>query len=376
MKLLLAPDSFKGSLSSPAACQALERGAKRVFPQATIISVPLADGGEGTLDALLRGGGESYSTKVFNPLGQEIATRWGVLSDGRAVIEMAQASGLTLVPENKRDALRASTFGTGQLLKAALEKGCREVLIGVGGSATSDGGAGALCALGAKFLDSSGNELSPGGAALNELAEIDLSSLDMRLRDTKITVLCDVANPLFGENGAAFVYAPQKGASLEDVELLEAGLRRLAKIADKTLGKDASTQLGAGAAGGLAFGLMAFCCAQLKPGIEVVLEAADFDEKLRDADLVLTGEGALDEQTLSGKTIAGVCKAARKRNVPVVAFGGKVALSGEQLSTLGLRSAFAIANAPMPLEECIERADELLADAAERVLRLWITPEQ
>jgi glycerate kinase len=351
----------------------MQRGATRVLADAEYIVVPLADGGEGTLDALLRGaGGEKHFAEVLDPLGRKVHVAWGVLGDGRAVIEMAQASGLTLVAEDERDALRASSIGTGQLIKAALDRGCKEILIGIGGSATTDGGIGALSALGAKFLDSKSEVLPPGGAALNDLASIDLSALDARLQSTRITVLCDVTNPLFGENGAAHVYGPQKGASPGDIKVLDSGLRRLAEVAAQTLDADKSTQPGAGAAGGIGFGLLAFTPAELKPGIEVVLTAARFEEKLQYADLVLTGEGALDAQTLSGKAIAGVCNAAKKQGVPVIAFGGKVALSGPEQSTLGLLSAFSIADAPLSLQECITRADELLANAVERVLRIWL----
>ena len=369
--ILFAPDSFKGSLTATQAAAAMQRGAAQVFPDADCVFVPLADGGEGTLDALLNcANGERKTARVCDPLGKEIEADWGVLPARRAVIEMAQASGLTLVPEKSRDALRASSFGTGQLIRAALDFGCEEILIGLGGSATTDGGSGALSALGAKFLDARGEVLPPGGAALNELHAIDLSDFDPCIGSTPITVLSDVTNPLFGESGAAFIYAPQKGASPEDVKILDSGLQKLAQVAAQTFAEAGSTP-GAGAAGGMGFGLMAFCNAQLKSGIEVVLEVARFDEKLRSADLVLTGEGALDLQTLSGKTVAGVCLAARKRGVPVVAFGGKVSLSGAELDALGLLSAFPIADAPLALQECILRADELLANAVERALRLW-----
>jgi len=351
----------------------MQRGAMRVLPNADFIFVPLADGGEGTVAAILQSsGGRKISTPVQNPFGEIVQAQWGVLPDNRAIIEMAQASGLTLTPENERDALRASSFGTGQLIHAALDFGCTEILIGIGGSATTDGGTGALSALRARFLNARGEVLPPGGAALNELHSIDLSRLDARLQSTPITVLCDVTNPLFGENGAAFVYAPQKGASSSDVKILDSGLQKLAQITSQTLGEDWSTQPGAGAAGGMGFGLLAFLKAQLKSGIDVVLETAQFSEKLESADLILTGEGAIDAQTLAGKTIAGVCREAKKHNVPVIAFGGKVSLSGSEQSTLGLLAAFPIADAPMSLDECIARADELLADAVERVLRVWL----
>jgi glycerate kinase len=382
-KILLAPDSFKGSLSASAACDAMQRGALRAAQACGVDEstlhlelVPLADGGEGTLEAFVRGaGGREFSTRVRDPLGCEVAARWGVLDSGIAVVEMAEASGLTLIEKSQRDALRASSFGTGQLIKAALDFGCEEILIGIGGSATTDGGAGALSALGARFLEATGKVLAPGGAALNGLHSIDLSNLDERLKSSRFTALCDVTNPLFGENGAAFIYAPQKGASEEDVKVLDSGLRRLAAVAAQTLGQDGSSRPGAGAAGGVGFGLMMFLNAHFKSGIEVVLQAARFEEKLQGADLVLTGEGALDAQTLSGKAVAGMCRSAQKQKVPVIALGGKVSLSSDDQSTLGLLSAFPLPDAPMSLEECITRADELLENVTERVMCVWFSAQ-
>ncbi len=371
-RILLAPDSFKGSLSALEVCAALEAGARQALPDAQFVAVPLADGGEGTLDALLRGaGGQKRFQTVRGPDGTMVEAAWGFLPDGRAVIEMAQASGLTLTAPAKRDAARASSFGTGTLIKAALDAGCREFLIGIGGSATSDGGTGALAALGAFFRDEKQVVLPPGGGELGRLSEIDLRHLDPRLQKAKITVLCDVSNPLCGENGAARVYGPQKGATTAQVEFLDAGLGNFARIAAKTVGRDRQNEPGVGAAGGLGFALLAFCNADLKPGIEVVLEAANFVEKVRDCDLVLTGEGSLDAQTLSGKAVAGVARAAKTAGVPVLAFGGAVRLSGAQLDELGVLSAFALADGPRNLEEGVQNAAFLLENAAERALRLW-----
>ncbi|MEO6909214.1 MAG: glycerate kinase, partial [Abditibacteriaceae bacterium] len=317
-----------------------------------------------------------------DPLLGEIEADWGILPDGTvidgtdnvgtAIIEMAQASGLTLSPEGKRDSLRASTFGTGQLIKAALDRGCLELLIGIGGSATTDGGAGCLEALGARFLDAHGKVLSPGGLALSDLHKIDLQSLDPRLGECHIKVLCDVTNPLCGPNGAAFVYAPQKGASPEDVQLLDQSLSHFADVAAQTLGRDLQNIPGAGAAGGLGFGLLAFLNAQLVPGIDTVLEVVHFEEKLQNADLVLTGEGSLDEQTLHGKTIAGVAAAAAKAGVPVLAFGGRMQLNESQLNQLGVHDAFAISDPSMPLEESVRNAKVLLEDAVEQALREYL----
>jgi glycerate kinase len=289
---------------------------------------------------------------------------------------MAQASGLTLVAPEARDAGRASSYGTGQLVKAALDAGCRNLMIGLGGSATTDGGAGALQALGLRLLDKAGNELPPGGKSLRNLETLDISALDARLADTSIQVLCDVTNPLCGENGAAAVYGPQKGASAADVTELDAALGHFADIAAESLEKDLRAVPGAGAAGGLGFGLMSFLGGQLVPGIEAVLAATDFRSKLENADLVFTAEGALDFQTPQGKALGGIANAARQarggEGVPVVAFGGAVKLSGAELAQMGICAALPLPDMPQTLEQCFARAGDLLADAAERATRLWL----
>lgn len=379
LHIILASDSWKGSLSAPEACRAMKHGVKRALRSTPhrFSFLPLADGGEGTVAALLQAnGGTPRTTMVAGPLGNPVEARWAILPDGHAVIEMAQASGLTLIPVERRDALRASSAGTGELLQAALDAGCPEILLGIGGSATTDGGSGALRALGARFLDDAGHALEEGGAALQRLHHIDISSLDARLRETTLRVLCDVTNPLCGENGAARIYGPQKGASPEDVELLDAALQQFATVTAQLTGQDLQDHPGAGAAGGIGFGLLSFAGAQLQPGIEVVLEAAHFAEKLNTADMVLTGEGSLDAQTLSGKTIAGVTRAARSARagagIPVIAFGGAVKLNGQQMDQLGLLAALPVANGPLSLDQCIAHADELLADATERALRIWL----
>ena len=371
MKIVLAPDSFKGSLGATQACAAMERGARRVFPNAQIVSVPLADGGEGTLEALLLAtGGIRKTVTVRGPLDAPTSADFAILPDGRAIIETAQAAGLHLCPEDARNALAASTFGVGQLILAALDAGCREFLIGLGGSATTDGGSGALAALDARFFDANGVVLPLGGAALQGLARIDLKFLDARLKKAQFTLLCDVTNPLHGENGAAHVYAPQKGASPAQVEILDNALRNFADVSAPFLGFDQRHEAGAGAAGGLGFGLMAFLEAQTQSGIQAVLEATNFAEVVQNADWIFTGEGALDSQTLSGKTIAGVCQIGRNSGAKIVGFGGKVALSGAQMNELGLSSAFSICDAPRELSYCLENAAPLLENAVERVLRL------
>ena len=370
---LLAPDSFKGSLSASEVCAAMQRGIHRADPNITVQIIPLADGGEGTLDAVCQARPDVRlcSVRVQNPLGNIINAQWARLDGETALVEMAQSSGLTLIAPAQRDAARASSFGLGETIKAALDEDCHDLLIGIGGSASSDGGAGMLRALGARFLNADGKPLEDGGAALNQLAALDIANLDARLQNCRIEVLCDVSNPLCGAQGAVQVFAPQKGASPAQVQVLAAALERWAQVAHQTLGRDYSAAAGAGAAGGVGFALLAFAGAQLAPGIERVLDIADFDAHLGRADCVLSGEGSLDAQTLSGKTIAGVCRRAQIARVPVLAFAGKVQLSGAQLDELGLLSAFSLANGALRLQECVDNADELLSDCVERAVRVF-----
>ena len=370
MKIVLAPDSFKGSLSATQVCAAMRRGVLKAIPTAQVIEIPLADGGEGTLDALLLGAnGTRRTIHVRGPLDEPIEASWGFLPDGTAIIELAQASGLNQTPE-QRDAMRASTFGTGGLIRAALDSGARRFLVGLGGSATTDGATGLLTALGARFFDERDCVLNPGGGDLVRLARVELKFLDARLSKCEFIALCDVTNPLCGTNGAAQIYSPQHGATPEQVARLDAGLSRLAQVTAQTIGRDLQFENGAGAAGGAGFGLMAFLNARLQPGIETILEAANFSEKIEGADLILTGEGTLDSQTLNGKTIAGVCRVAKSKGVPVVALGGRVALSGAQLDELGLKSAFSIVDGPRELDWCLENGADLIETASEQVLRL------
>ena len=382
--MLLAPDSLKGALSATQCCAAMQRGISRACSSipVQVVSVPLADGGEGTIEALIAAcGGEVFTQRVRDPLGRQTQANWARLPDGTAVIEMAQASGLPLIATHERDALRASTFGTGELILAALNKGCRQFLIGAGGSATTDGGSGALSALGARFLDACGQELPHGGAALRALATIDLTHFDHRVLECQIQVLCDVTNPLCGERGAARVYAPQKGATAQEIEVLESALSHFADISstrcvDDKRNVDPRNVAGAGAAGGLAFGLMSYVNAQLVSGIDAVLEAAQFAQKLESADLVLTAEGSIDEQTLQGKTLAGVARVAQSAKngdgVAVIAFGGRVVLSGEALAQIGIVSAFPLCDGPRTLEYSMSNANELLETSVERAMRLWL----
>jgi glycerate 2-kinase len=372
LRIVIAPDSYKGSLSALEVANSMERGIRKVFPDAQIRKIPIADGGEGTVAALTAStGGRILTAIVKDPLGRSIPAEWGIVGDGRtAVIETAVASGLNLVPKDIRDPRIASSFGTGLLIKAALDAGLRKIIIGLGGSATNDGGAGMITALGAVFLDESGNELPPGGAALINLSEIDLSKLDPGLKDTEITAACDVDNPLCGPRGASAVYGPQKGATPEIVNELDAALSHYAGIAAKATDKNVSELPGSGAAGGLGAGLMFFTNAALRPGIEIVIEATDLSRIIQEADLVLTGEGNTDFQTAFGKAPMGVAAIAKKHGKPVICLSGGLGAGANELLVLGIDALMSIANSPMTLEQCMESADRLIEEAAERLARL------
>ena len=366
-RILVAPDKFKGSLSSREAAEAIARGLREGWPDAELITCPLADGGEGTLEVLVHAtGGRTVGCDVTGPLGEPRRAPLGVLGDGKtAVVEMAAASGLALVPPEKRDPRYTTSAGTGDLIRAALDMGMRRIVVGIGGSATNDGGAGMASALGVRFLDDCGEDLSPGAIYLNNLEAMDIRGLDPRVLDTRIVVASDVTNPLLGERGASRVYAPQKGASEYDVELLERGLTRLAEVVSATLVPGLEDKPGAGAAGGLGFGLMAFLGAEVRPGIEVVMEAVGFEAKLSRCGLVVTGEGRLDAQTAYGKTVTGVARAAQRDGVPVLALGGEVAEGAEALRGLGVTAMLGIASGPMGLEESMRRAGPLLRSRRE-----------
>lgn len=369
MKILVATDSFKGSLTTAQAAAAMRRGALRVFPAAETLMLPVADGGEGTVETLLAAlGGRRCTAAVTGPNGGRVQAGYGILPDGTAVLEMAAASGLTLACEPK-DVLHAGTRGTGELLRAALDAGCRRILLGIGGSATNDGGAGMAQALGVSLRDAQGRELAPGGAALARLAQIDLSGLDARVRAAQITVMCDVRSPLCGPAGASAVYGPQKGASPAQAAELDACLGHWADLLAAALGRDWRDVPGAGAAGGLGFGAMALLGAQLRPGIEAVLDAAGFDEKLAWADLVLTGEGRIDRQSVCGKVIDGIAARAAKAGRPVIAVAGGLAAGLQPVYDAGVWTAEAACCRPMTVEQACADADTLVADASERVLR-------
>lgn len=372
MRCIIAPDSFKGSLSAIEAAEAMECGMKRIFPLAEFHKIPIADGGEGTVETLVYAtGGTLRKTTVMGPLGDNVDARWGVLGDGKtAVIEMAAASGLTLVEVGKRDVGRATTYGTGQLIRAALDAGLPKLMIGIGGSATNDGGAGMAEALGACFLNKDGAVLPFGGLALQDLVDVDLRGLDSRLRDVEIIVACDVKNPLCGQQGASAVYAPQKGASLQDVARLDNALTRYADVMSALTGKDIRNFPGAGAAGGLGAGLLWFTNARMQSGIDFILESVQFAEKIKNADLIITGEGCTDRQTLCGKAPIGIAALAARNQIPVICISGALGEGYHEIFNQGIMGAQSIAPQPMELDECMENAKELLILAAERTARL------
>ncbi len=376
MKIVLAPDSFKGCLTAAEVCRALEAGIRRLLPGAEIVSVPMADGGEGTVQSMVAAtGGRLLSAEVEGPLGQPVQAAFGILADGQtAVLEMAAASGLTLLPPTQRNPLLTSTFGTGQLIRAALDQGARRLIIGIGGSATTDAGAAAAQAVGAVMRDAQGCVIPRvTGGRLAEVAHIDASGLDPRLAATQVRVACDVDNPLYGERGAAHVYGPQKGATPQMVAELDAGLRSFARRLRDDLGADLADLPGAGAAGGLGAGLVAFCGATLERGVRIVSEAVGLRDKLRGADLCLTGEGRLDRQTAFGKTPSGVAQVAGELGVPVIAVGGAVdPTAAAALYQAGFCALHSILNEPLALEQAMEprRAEALLALAGEEIVRL------
>ena len=374
MKIVIAPQGFKGNLTALEVARAIEAGVKRIVPDALTILKPMADGGEGTVQALVDAtGGEIITTEVTGPLGEPINAHWGILNDQvTAVIEMAAASGLPLVPPEKRNPLITTTYGTGELILAALAKGCRKLIIGIGGSATNDGGAGMAQALGARFLDARGKELAPGGAALADLEHIDVTNLDPRLVGFEVTRACDVNNPLCGPRGASAIYGPQKGATPELVEQLDAALAHYADVVRKDLGADVQNVAGAGAAGGLGMGLMVFLKARLIPGIDVVIEATNLVADLTGADLVFTAEGRIDCQSAMGKVLTGVALKAKEFGSPVIALAGEVADDCRVVYEQGMDAVLSIAPGPISLDQSMAVADKLITDTAECAMRLFM----
>ncbi len=371
MKIVIAPDSFKGSCTSIEAAIYIKKGVMKVFPDADITTISVADGGEGTVETILQSiQGEMIYEDVTGPLGDTITASYAILKNSTAVIEMASASGIVLVPEDKKDVLNATTRGTGELIKSAMDRGCKKIIIGIGGSATNDGGVGMAQALGYSFIDKDGNELNPGGGNLADLDKITTNKIDKRLQQTQIIVACDVTNPLYGLNGAAYIYSPQKGATLEMVKLLDKGLRHLNEIAVKQLGLNMADIPGAGAAGGLGFGLLTFCKARLESGIDIVLDIIDFKGHLTDCDLIITGEGNIDGQSINGKVPVGIAKIAKENNIPLIVLAGGIGNSIDELYNLGIDSIMPSVNSVMDLPEAINRTEELLIQAAERSMKM------
>lgn len=364
MKIVIAPDSFKESLSALAVARAIEAGFRAVLPQADYVCIPVADGGEGTVEAMVAAtGGRRVAVTVSGPLGTSVDAFYGVTGDGStAVIEMAAASGLMLVPVAARNPLLTSSRGTGELIRAALDAGVRHLILGIGGSATNDAGAGMLQALGVSLLDAQGCDLAPGGGALAGLARIDCTGLDARLMACRIEVACDVDNPLTGARGASAVFGPQKGATPDMVSRLDACLAHFADIVERDLGVAVAGVAGAGAAGGMGAAMLAFFGASLRPGVDIVTAALGLEAQLIDADLVITGEGRIDSQTLHGKTPIGVARLARRHGKPVIAIAGSVGADVDAVHEHGIDAVFGTVAGPCSLEQA-------LADAAINVER-------
>ena len=364
MKIVIAPDSFKESLTALQVADAIEAGMREVWPDATYVKLPVADGGEGTVQAMIDAtGGRRVDVRVTGPLGQAVDAFYGE-AGGVAVIEMAAASGLEGVPPDLRDPRTATSRGTGELIRAALDAGARRIVLGVGGSATNDGGAGMLQALGVRLLDADGKDIGPGGAELARLDRIDASGLDPRVRETEFRIACDVDNPLTGPRGASAVFGPQKGATPAMVAQLDAALAHYADVIRRDLGQDIAQSPGAGAGGGIAAAMVVFLEGRLKPGIEIVLDAVGLDAAVRDADLVVTGEGRIDGQTVHGKTPMGVANVARRHGKPVVAIGGSLAVDADAVHAHGIEVVVAAVARPCSVAEALAAGADNLRRAA------------
>ncbi len=371
MKIVIAPQGFKGNLTALEVARAIEEGVKRIAPDAETVLKPMADGGEGTVQALVDAtGGELITTEVTGPLEERVSAHWGILSDETtAVIEMASASGLPLVPPEKRNPFITTTYGTGELIRTALDRGCRKLIIGIGGSATNDGGAGMAQALGARLLDADNKELPFGGAALARLERIDISGMDPRLADFEVTLASDVNNPLCGPRGASAIYGPQKGATPEMVKQLDAALSHYADVIKRDLDIDLRDVPGAGAAGGLGLGLMVFLKAKAVPGIDVVIRATNLVADLKGSEIVFTAEGRIDCQSAMGKVPTGVAMAAKEFGATVIALAGEVADDCRVVFDQGIDAVLSIAPGPITLDQSMAEAEKLLANAAECAMR-------
>ena len=371
MKIVIAPDSFKGSLTAAEAAEAIETGFRAVYPDAEYVKVPMADGGEGTVQSLVDATSGTIITQlVSGPMGDMVAGFFGILGDRQtAVIEMAAASGIHWVRPKERDVFLASSFGTGQLINAALDRGCDKLIVGLGGSATNDGGIGMMKALGAQFFDQDGVQLAADVRALLQLASIDLQYLDPRLDKTEIVVACDVDNPLCGENGAAMVFGPQKGATEEDIAVLDQALTRYGDILSANAGRDIASEPGAGAAGGMGAAFIGLIDAVLKPGVDIVIEIVDLANSLVDANLVITGEGRVDNQTIHGKTPTGVAKVAKSCNLPVICITGSVEDGADFTHQLGIDEIYSVTEGDYDLTEVLIEAEHKLTQAAQKIAK-------
>ena len=372
MKIVIAPDSFKESMTAKEACEAIEKGMKIALPNAEFIKVPMADGGEGTTQSLVDATeGKMYFVETTGPLGEKVKSKFGILGNGEiAVLEMASTSGLELVPREKRNPMITTTYGTGELIKKAMDMGAKTILIGIGGSATNDGGAGMIQALGGKLLDENGKQISFGGGELSKIKKIDLSELDSRIKNIKFIAACDVQNPLTGETGAANVFGRQKGATEEMVKILDNNLKHYAELIRKDVKVDVENISGAGAAGGLGAGLMAFLNAELRKGIDIVVEYSKLEEKIKGADFVITGEGSIDSQTRFGKTPYGVVSVAKKYGVPNITLAGNVSKDIEILYDYGFDAIFSIMQGVDNLDNALKNGKVNLEKTAENIARL------
>ena len=371
MNIVIAPDSFKECLSASEVSECISKGILKVYPKAKVKALPISDGGEGLLESLvLPFEGKIVSVKVKDPLNRDINAQYGILKDFKtAIIELAKASGLELLKDEEKDPLTTSTFGTGQLIKDALDKGCRKLIIGIGGSATNDGGTGIAKALGIKFLDASNNELELGGGHLKSLDRIDISNLDKRIKGCEVIVACDVTNPLTGNHGSSFIYGAQKGGSPDVVRVLDNNLKRYADIIKSTFNKDIDKIPGAGAAGGTGAGLLTFLDAKLVSGIDLILKTLQIEEHIKQADMVITGEGKIDKQTLNGKTILGISRLAKKHRIPVIVITGKIGDDIDDIYAQGVTAIHSIVNKPMTLDTSMKHADTLITSCVENVIR-------
>lgn len=370
MKFVFAPDSFKGTLSSQEIISILTKKARQHFENIQTQGVLIADGGEGTIEAVeqMKGGSKKY-LEVTGPLGEKVNAHYLRLNEKQVLIEMATASGITLIPYREGNALYTTSYGTGELIKDALLSGADDIIISIGGSATNDGGIGMLMALGVRFLDDKGKELEPIGKNLLNIARIDTKSLNKRIKMAKFTVMCDVTNPLVGQNGATYVFGPQKGANKEQLHLLESGMKNYAAKIKETLGIDVADLPGGGAAGGMGAALMAFCGAFLQSGIKTILELINFKDIIADADLIITGEGRIDGQSANGKVLDGIGRYAKERNIPVIALAGGMGDNAHLVYDCGIDSIMVTVNSPMSLEMALDNAEPLLEDCADRLFR-------